>query len=210
MIAHTHEKASKGNLVRWSKRYDAIFGHLLRGSEGRVIELAEIKAGDTVLDLGCGPGNLTLNAKANVGKTGKVFGIDAAPEMIELANKKAAEKGVEVGFQVAYAQELPFADATFDVVISRLVFHHLPGDLKLQALNEIQRVLKPGGKCLVVDFDMPSLPVVGGLFKHVLSNHTMPQTDVRNYAVLMKQTGYQEVECDSTGRLLLAYVKGKK
>ncbi|NWJ46000.1 MAG: class I SAM-dependent methyltransferase [Chloroflexi bacterium] len=210
MMAHTHETASKGNLVRWSKRYDAIFGHLLSGSEDRVIELAEIKTGATVLDLGCGPGSLTLKAKAHVGKTGKVFGIDAAPEMIELARKKAAEKGVEVGFQVSYAQELPFADATFDVVISRLVFHHLPGDLKRQALNEIQRVLKPGGRCLVVDFDLPSLPVVGGFLKHLLGSHAMPQTDVRNYAVLMKQADYQEVECDSTGRLLLAYAKGIK
>ena len=211
MIEHTHETDSKGKLVRWSKRYDAIFGRLLSKSEDRIIELAEIKPGDTVLDVGCGPGSLTIKAKA---KAGKVFGVDAAPEMIELASKKAAEKGAEVEFQVSYAQKLPFADAIFDVVISRLVFHHLPGDLKRQALNEIQRVLKPGGKCLIVDFDMPSLPVVGGFLKHILNhlqfNHAMPQTDVRNYAVLMKQLGYQGVECASTKRLLLAYAKGKK
>jgi demethylmenaquinone methyltransferase/2-methoxy-6-polyprenyl-1,4-benzoquinol methylase/phosphoethanolamine N-methyltransferase len=83
---------------------------------------------------------------------GKVYGIDAAPEMIDLARKKAARAGIPVKFEVRLAEELGFADSTFDVVLSRLAFHHLPDDLKRRALLEILRALKPGGMLLIADY----------------------------------------------------------
>jgi ubiquinone/menaquinone biosynthesis C-methylase UbiE len=71
-----------------------------RSNSRMVIELAGIKAGDKVLDVGCGTGSLTLTAKAYAGPGGAVYGIDAAPEMIETARNKAAQAGMQVNFEV--------------------------------------------------------------------------------------------------------------
>jgi ubiquinone/menaquinone biosynthesis C-methylase UbiE len=208
---HKNEATTKGIVIHWSGLYDNVFGRLLRSSEARIIELAGIKPGDTVLDVGSGPGSITLKAKTVAGQSGKVYGVDASEEMIELAQRKASTLGAGVEFQVALAQELPFPDNTFDVVYSRLFIHHLPGDLKLRGFKEIERVLKPGGYCVVVDFEPPSLPLLGMLLKKVLANHFgMAQVDVRNYVPLMKETNYTELETGPTGRWLLSYVKGRK
>jgi demethylmenaquinone methyltransferase/2-methoxy-6-polyprenyl-1,4-benzoquinol methylase/phosphoethanolamine N-methyltransferase len=66
-----------------------------------VIELANVKPGDRVLDVGCGTGSLSLTAQSYAGPTGKVYGIDAAPEMIEVAKKKASRSGLGVVFEGA-------------------------------------------------------------------------------------------------------------
>src|SRR5215216_2888446 len=117
-----------------------------------IIRMAKIKLGDKVLDVGCGSGNLTLTAKRYAGPSGSVHGIDASPEMIDVARKKAKQAGANVIFDVGLIEKLPFPEATFDVVISRLVIHHLPDDLKRQGFAEIFRVLKPGGILFLADF----------------------------------------------------------
>src|SRR5215208_4665348 len=74
-----------------------------------IVEMAKIKQGDTVLDVGCGSGNLTLTAKRYAGMSGSVYGIDASPEMINVARKKAKHSGANVLFDVGVIEELPFA-----------------------------------------------------------------------------------------------------
>jgi ubiquinone/menaquinone biosynthesis C-methylase UbiE len=138
-----------GIALHWSAHYD-IFSYLLgmgpnRPNSRMVIELADVKPGSTVLDVGCGTGSLTLTAQSYAGPQVKVHGIDAAPEMIETAKKKAARSEQPVVFDVGLIEKLAFPDATFDVVISRLVIHHLPDDLKRRGFAEILRALKPGG-----------------------------------------------------------------
>jgi SAM-dependent methyltransferase len=71
--------------------------------------------------------------------------------MIERARKHAASRRSGAEYQLAAAEALPFGDDVFDVVVSRLVFHHLIGDLQAQALTEISRVLRPGGRLVVAD-----------------------------------------------------------
>jgi demethylmenaquinone methyltransferase/2-methoxy-6-polyprenyl-1,4-benzoquinol methylase/phosphoethanolamine N-methyltransferase len=95
-----------------------------------IVHMAKIKTGDKVLDVGCGSSNLTLTAKRYVGQSGSVNGIDASPAMIDVARKNARQTGINAVFDVALIEKLPFGDWTFDVVISRLVMHHLPDDLK--------------------------------------------------------------------------------
>ncbi|MEI6045462.1 MAG: class I SAM-dependent methyltransferase [Chloroflexota bacterium] len=206
---HENETNSEGILIHNAGLYDSIFGHFLNFSNGRIIELAGIKPGDTVLDVGSGPGSLTLKAKTIAGQRGKVYGVDGSKEMVALAQHKASKAGAAVDFQVALAQELPFPDNTFDVVFSRLFIHHLPGDLKLSGFKEIERVLKPGGSCLVVDFEPPKL--LGVPLKKLVSNpHRMTQINVKDFVPMMKVTNYTELETGPTGRWLLSYVKGRK
>lgn len=151
-----------GATLHRASQYDFHTGLLGLGTNGRnsrmVIELANIKPGDQVLDVGCGTGSLTLTAQPYAGPGGKVYGIDASPEMIEVAQKKAFRSGLEVTFEVGLIEKLAFPDATFDVVISRLAIHHLPDDLKRMGFTEILRVLKPGGHLMIADFNLAFIP----------------------------------------------------
>jgi ubiquinone/menaquinone biosynthesis C-methylase UbiE len=153
----------------WAPFYDAIgwltsFGRLptLRKE---TLEVAALQPGESVLDVGCGTGSLTLMAAEQVGPDARVAGIDASPEMIEQARKKALKKKRDVDFRVAPIEQLPFADADFDVVLSSLMLHHLPDDLKDQGLAEVRRVLKPGGRLIVLDLIGFPGPI-GHLFGH--------------------------------------------
>jgi 2-polyprenyl-3-methyl-5-hydroxy-6-metoxy-1,4-benzoquinol methylase len=130
----------------------AFFGkeHAFRN---KVLDLARLANGESVLDVGCGTGTLAIAAKQRVGPGGNVHGVDASPEMLSRAAKKARKAGVQVLFKNSPAEALPFADGEFDVVLSTVMLHHLPQKLRRQCMSEIRRVLKPGGRVLVVDFE---------------------------------------------------------
>lgn len=121
-----------------------------------------------MLDIGCGTGSTTIAAAKVVGVSGHVDGIDPSAEMIERAREKAAACGMTIGFQQAAIESLPFPDDHFDAAISSLVFHHLTPDLQRSGLEELRRVLKPGGLLTVVDFDGdgPFLHRIAGHFSH--------------------------------------------
>jgi SAM-dependent methyltransferase len=108
---------------------------------------------------------------------------------------------------VGVLEAMPFPEASFDVVLNRLMLHDLPDDLKQCGLAEMQRVLKPGGKCLMVDFEPPKK----GFLKLMVENHMTPMAhiDVRDYMALMEQSGFTDVEIRATSSKLLSYVGGR-
>jgi arsenite methyltransferase len=117
---------------------------------GNPFSLGQLYPGDAVLDIGCGAGVDSLVAARMVGEDGRVVGIDVTPAMIDKARANQARLGLgQVTFQVAEAEALPFPDHDFDAVISNGVFN-LTLD-KEEALQETQRVLKPGGRLLLAD-----------------------------------------------------------
>jgi ubiquinone/menaquinone biosynthesis C-methylase UbiE len=112
--------------------------------------VAELHAGETVLDLGAGAGADVLISARRVGPTGRAIGVDMTDEMLALARRNAADAGVEnVEFVKGYIEELPLADATVDVVISNCVIN-LSAD-KPKVIGEAARVLRRGGRFAVSD-----------------------------------------------------------
>ncbi len=112
--------------------------------------VADLHAGETVLDLGSGAGTDVLISARRVGPTGRAIGLDMTDEMLALARANASEAGVEnAEFIQGHIEEIPLPDASVDVVISNCVIN-LAGD-KQKVLDEAARVLRPGGRFAVSD-----------------------------------------------------------
>lgn len=126
-----------------------------RSFKAAVAELAEVNPGEAVLDLGCGTGTL-LRALVARQSDARYTGIDPDPQVLAIARRRLQRNArPPVELTQGYAQDLPFPDAAFDLVISTLIFHHLPDQVKVAALREVRRVLTPHGRFLLVDFGTP-------------------------------------------------------
>jgi ubiquinone/menaquinone biosynthesis C-methylase UbiE len=117
---------------------------------GLPTEFANIKKGDTVVDLGSGAGNDVFVARALTGETGKVIGIDMTQEMIDKANENKEKLGFEnIEFKLGEIESLLIPDNQIDVVVSNCVLNLVPN--KNKAFEEIYRILKPGAHFCVSD-----------------------------------------------------------
>jgi ubiquinone/menaquinone biosynthesis C-methylase UbiE len=165
-FTHAHPTTSPaqttGLILNLGWRYDlmvSVIDILLGGTLGRLrrqaLDLVDLHSGAQVLDIGCGTGTLALEAYPRVGATGRVVGIDPAPRQVDRARTRAARRRMTIDFQIGVIEQLPLADRSFDAVLSTWMMHHLPDDLKRLGLAEIARVLKPGGRLVIVDAEHP-------------------------------------------------------
>lgn len=146
--------AIRGALSPW--RYDVSLdrwiGGQARGFREFTADLVALAPGESVLDLGCGTGELAMTLSRRVGPNGYVAGIDNSKVLVAGARRRARRAGLAIDYRVASIAQLPLADATMDVVVSSLVMHHLAPDVLARAVGEIRRVLKPGGRVFMIDF----------------------------------------------------------
>ena len=157
---HNHRNVTAGHgddaLIRWARLYDLGLrlwwrrGHRWRSG---LLELLDLQPGQRVLDVGSGTGQLTFALADRVTPGGSVDGVDAATEMISRAQRKNRRRRRPVTFTEARAQELPFPDETFHAVTCTLALHHVAGDARSTAVEEMHRVVRPGGRLLVADFE---------------------------------------------------------
>ncbi|MGI0017470.1 MAG: class I SAM-dependent methyltransferase [Nitrosotalea sp.] len=150
--------STAGRTIGTPRRYDFITAALFAGRRRRAFrELAAaagIRPGDRVLDVGCGTGYLVRMLAEIVGPDGSVVGVDAAPEMVAYAASRS-RSAANASFEVGSAGALSFPDSTFDAVLSSLTMHHLAPAEQLPAVREMRRVLKPGGRLLIAEFQAP-------------------------------------------------------
>jgi demethylmenaquinone methyltransferase/2-methoxy-6-polyprenyl-1,4-benzoquinol methylase/phosphoethanolamine N-methyltransferase len=203
---------TSGRTIRWwAGWYDAASWLMSFGQAGAIkrkaIEVAAPAAGEKVLDVGCGTGALTFEAKAATPAV-QIHGIDAAPEMIEVARKKTRSRKADIDFQVAVIERLPFGDGEFDLVLSGFMLHHLPEDVKKSGIAEVARVLKPGGRFVAVDFSGSG----GGFIGHIVTlfGHGHSHAGMEQLLGMIKGAGFAEVELVETKFKSLAFIRARK
>jgi SAM-dependent methyltransferase len=138
-------------VLAWTTREEAF--------RRRTIEQANLSSDGNVLDLGCGTGTLAVRMKQHSPRAA-VAGLDVDEVMLGRAQKKAAAANAEIQFVRGFSRALPYKDKSFDRVVSTLFFHHLKTDEKQRTLNEVLRVLKPGGELHIADWGRPSGPIM--------------------------------------------------
>jgi len=141
---------------RLTPLYDPFLKWVMREEmfKRELIRQANISAGQRVLDLGCGTATLTILIKQSR-PDAEVVGLDGDVQVLEIGRAKAAKAGVDITLDHGMAFQLPYLDGSFDRVVSSLVFHHLSREDKQRAMNEVFRVLRPGGELHLADLGKP-------------------------------------------------------
>jgi ubiquinone/menaquinone biosynthesis C-methylase UbiE len=175
-------------------------------------DVAKIKPGDTVLDLGSGAGNDVFVARSFVGEEGKVIGIDMTPEMIERAEKNKAKLGYSnVEFRLGDIEQMPVDSNSVNVAVSNCVLNLVPN--KAKAFAELYRVLKPGGHFSVSDIVLvgdlpPAVQRAAEMYAGCVSGALQKE----EYLRIIRRAGFQAVQVkkekrmDLTDELLQAYI----
>lgn len=175
-------------------------------------DVAKIKPGDSVLDLGSGAGNDVFVARSIVGEHGKVIGIDMTPEMIERANRNKQKLGfTNVEFRLGDIEQMPVEPDSIDVAVSNCVLNLVPD--KQKAFAELYRVLKPGGHFSVSDIVLlgnlpPAIQRAAEMYAGCVSGALQKE----EYLSIIRKAGFQVVQVkkekrlDLTDELLLAYI----
>jgi demethylmenaquinone methyltransferase/2-methoxy-6-polyprenyl-1,4-benzoquinol methylase/phosphoethanolamine N-methyltransferase len=209
--AEDYVAETKGHTIHsWAKYYDTVVGIISLGRERRfrkaALELVDIEPGMNILDVGCGTGSLTIEARRKLGSEGRMVGIDPSSNMIDLAQGKAAKAGVEIDFQVGVIEKMNFPDDYFDLVLSSLMMHHLPDELKQAGLQEVHRLLKPNGTLLIIELD-PSAFSLASLIHGHSSKLSAELEVIRQH---LESAGYVSIENGSLKFRGFSYLRSRK
>lgn len=161
-----------------------------------LIAQAKLQPQERVLDLACGTATLTIMAKRDE-PTAELTGIDGDPQMLKRACRKADQAGLRIRFDRGLSDQLPYADGSFDKVISSLFFHHLQPDGKRATLAEARRVLRSSGTLHVADWGKAANPLMRAAFFGIQLLDGFPNTSDNVAGRLpdfMRAAGFSRVE----------------
>jgi ubiquinone/menaquinone biosynthesis C-methylase UbiE len=202
-IARNHRPCCCGSdknteFSAFNESYDHLNGYM-KGADmnlgcGVPVEHADMKPGDSVMDLGCGAGNDCFVARSVVGPEGKVTGLDFTEEMLRKARRNAKILGyTNVDFIPGDIEEIPVEEESFDVVISNCVLNLVPD--KQKAFSEIKRILKPGGHFCVSDIVLKGeLPDAIRDTATLYAGCVSGALQVEDYLGVIRETGFKTVE----------------
>ncbi len=174
----------------------------------KLLALLAPRAGERALDIGCGPGLTTEALARAVGAHGRVSGVDIAPAMLSIARRHCASLP-QVAFELADVTRLPYADASFDVALASQVYEYV-GEVDA-ALAELARVIRPGGRAVLVDTDWESAVWAShddARMRRVIEtwNEHIPHPQLpRTLKRRMMQAGFDEVRVEIVPLLNVAY-----
>ena len=209
------DEIMKSQMEKMVPSYDSYMRMMTLGRERSLremtVRLAQVEPGDVVLEVGCGTGTLTLAAKRQAGPSGKVYGIDVIPGMIEYSQLKAAQANEAVAFQLGSIDDIPFPANHFDAVMCSFMIFHMSETTRRKGIAEAYRVLKPQGTLLVLDLALPDQPlpraIAQTLFRGMLTH------DLRELLPVMDASGFSGVEIGRAkfrvlGLSVLGFVRG--
>lgn len=129
------------------------------GFQAKILNSVNLHNGMTVADIGCGTGVFLKIAKQKYPNI-RLIGLDPDKHALSIAQRRLAKDQLEVETKEAFAESLPLEDRSVDVCFSSLVFHHMPDNIKRDAIKEIYRVLKDGGEMIITDFGARKNPIL--------------------------------------------------
>ncbi len=212
--AHTHDDHADHtqDAPFWVRYYDIVVNLITLGRTKAIhretLSLAGLRPGDSVLDIGCGTGVLMLEAERIVGPDGTLVGLDVEPAMIKQARRRASDNNSQATFEIAPIDHIPYPDGTFDVVFCTLVYHHLTDTQKREGLVELERVLKPNGRLVLVDINPTRRSILTSLPGH----SQLERQDYVRHEVTegMQVAGLTVVETGAHPSKQLSYAIGQK
>ncbi|MBB3082955.1 class I SAM-dependent methyltransferase [Geodermatophilus sabuli] len=164
----------------------------------RLLDQAALRPGQTVLEIGCGTGNLLLAAKETQ-PAATAVGVDPDLAALARADRKARRRGLAVQLDRGHAEELPYADDSVDVVLSSFMLHHVPADQQEAAVREVVRVLRPGGALHLVDIAGDEHGHDHAHRGHRGHQHSLARHVVASLPDLLRRAGFGEVTETGSG-----------
>ena len=194
--------------IGFPRIYDALVFALTRGREAAyrraVIDIAGIGAGSHVLDIGCGTGTQAALMADRVQPGGSVTGLDVNPNMVAAARRKTCRAAGSITIVQGDCTALPFADRRFDVVTITTVLHMLGEAEQLTCLAEATRVLKPGGRLLLIDYAGDT----AGRRQLSARHGRHGRFDLHRLEESVAAMGMYGIEAGELGWLGLSYIRG--
>ena len=188
-VGHHHDRDS-GGVITHPRAYELFANAWFLGQRARVFDrlvaASGAQHGERVLDIGCGTGYFCRRIAGAVSPDGAVIGIDPSEPMLSYATGHAP---ANCTFRAAGAEDLPFGDGSFDVIVSSLAFHHIPTEHRGDAVREMFRVLRPGGRLLIADVRPPEVPILNTLISGAIG-HAMAPDISHQLRELISETGF--------------------
>jgi len=167
--SNEHDRRIAAMFDRIAPRYDVLNRVLSVGTDlswrRRALDFARLGENGRALDVGTGTGDFALALLARSPRSATVTGVDISAGMLAVAERRAAKAGVGARYErlIASVESLPFADGTFDVAVAGFVIRNV-GDIP-KGLREMRRVLRPGGRAVILDLHTPRNPLVRRLYR---------------------------------------------
>jgi len=211
-FASNHEgsgaEANRG--IGFPRIYDLLVLLLTRGRErayrADVLDLAGVAPGDHMLDVGSGTGTQAIAAWRRAQPGGSVVGVDISDEMLAAARRKARRASLDIPFHRADAAQLPFESERFDIVAITMALHMVPESRRLLCLAEAARVLKRGGRLLLIDYAGDP-----DRRKHASAKHGLHRLfDLHALREPLSMAGFEEIDGGPLDWLSLHFLRGRK
>jgi len=172
----------------------------------RILSVANISSQDRLLDLGCGIGNILIALAERIDFTHPPVGVDVSPDLIRIGEREIEHAGLRdrIRLQLAPATRLPFEDGSFDVVLTSHVLKHLDDEALLTSFREVARVLRPGGRFLLWEFEKS--PRSALLFLSARLTGLPPAFQLRTgaeFSAALRLAGFHRVVRFNTGIFLV-------